>query len=81
MIQAEASRAYPALEEVPEEKWLTIEEAAAYLNVSRAGIYRFCDSGELRYYELRGRGHRGRRFRRRDLDGLLILVKPKRPGR
>jgi excisionase family DNA binding protein len=55
---------------VPE--WLTIREAATYLRVNVSTIYRWCDEGRLRYYELESGG--GRRFKREDLDGLL------RPG-
>lgn len=48
--------------------WLTLNEAAIYLRVSRATIYRFCERGRLRWHELTSEG---RRFRREDLDGLL----------
>lgn len=52
--------------------WMTVGEAATHLKVSRASVYRYCDAGLLRYYELESGG--GRRFRREDLDELL---KPK----
>ncbi|MHB8613556.1 MAG: helix-turn-helix domain-containing protein [Candidatus Dormibacteraceae bacterium] len=55
--------------EVPE--WLTVDEACAYLKVSRRSLYRWCDRGRLPYYELEGGGHR--RFNRQDLDRLLKL--------
>jgi len=53
--------------------WLTIAEAARYLKVHRNSIYRWCQAGRLRFYELETGG--GRRFRREDLDALL------QPGR
>ena len=49
--------------------WLTVDEAAEYLRVSRRQIYRFCSEGVLPYYTLPGVG--ARRFRREDLDALL----------
>jgi excisionase family DNA binding protein len=77
-IPAETLLAYPG-DAVEADEWLTLNEAAAYLKVSRVAIYRFCDSDQLRYYEIKG--HRGRRFRRKDLDSLLSPVKVKRRGR
>lgn len=52
-----------------DQEWYTIEEAAKYLRVSRATVYNYIDKGLLPYYELKV--GRGRRFRRKDLDGLL----------
>src|SRR5205814_3694013 len=52
------------------DEWLTVSQAAAHLKVSRAAIYRFCETGRLRFYTL---PTRGRRFRKKDLDALLIL--------
>lgn len=57
------------------EEWLTLEEAAAYLKVSKPTIYRFCSEGCLPFYKLAGTGQR--RFKRADLDALLT---PGRPG-
>lgn len=53
--------------EMPE--WLTVAEATAYLKVTRRTLYRWCEQGRLRYYELESGG--GRRFKREDLDKLL----------
>ncbi len=50
---------------------MTVTDAAAYLKVDRKTIYRWCDAGRLRYYELESGG--GRRFRREDLDKVLVL--------
>lgn len=50
--------------------WLTVDEAAEYLRVSRRTIYQLMDQGELAYGLMPGRA-RGRRVRRRDLDELL----------
>ena len=57
------------------EGWLTLEEAAAYLKVSKPTIYRFCSEGCLPFYKLAGTGQR--RFKRADLDSLFV---PGRPG-
>jgi excisionase family DNA binding protein len=51
-------------------EWMTVAQAAAYLKVNRNTIYRWCESGRLRYYELETGG--GRRFRLEDLDALLV---------
>lgn len=58
-----------------DEEWMTLEEAAAYLKVSKPTIYRYCDQGALPFYKLAGTGQR--RFKRGDLDALL---QPGRPG-
>ena len=57
------------------DEWLTLDEAAAYLKVSKPSIYRFCAEGRLPFFKLAGTG--ARRFRRSDLDALL---EPGRPG-
>ncbi len=51
------------------DEWLTLEEAAAYLKVSKPSIYRYTSEGRLRFYKLAGIGTR--RFKRSDLDALL----------
>jgi excisionase family DNA binding protein len=51
------------------DEWLTLDEAAAYLKVSKPSIYRFCAEGRLPFFKLAGTG--ARRFRRSDLDALL----------
>ena len=58
------------------EEWLTLEEAAAYLKVSKPTIYRFCSEGCLPFYKLAGTGQR--RFKRADLDALLTPGQPSR---
>ncbi len=55
--------------------WLTLEEAAAYLKVSKPTIYRFCAEGCLPFYKLAGTGQR--RFKGADLDALLIPGRPR----
>ncbi len=55
-------------------EWLTLEEAAAYLKVSKPTIYRFCAQGALPFYKLAGTGQR--RFRHADLDALLVPGEP-----
>ena len=56
------------------DQWLTLEEAAAYLKVSKPTIYRFCAEGCLPFYKLAGTGQR--RFKGTDLDALLVLGQP-----
>jgi excisionase family DNA binding protein len=51
------------------DEWLTLEEAAAYLKVSKPSIYRYTSEGKLPFYKLAGSG--ARRFKRSDLDALL----------
>lgn len=56
------------------EDWLTLEEAAQYLKVSKQTIYRYCAEGVLPFYKLAGTGQR--RFKRRELNALLTPGKP-----
>ena len=58
------------------EQWLTLEEAAAYLKVSKPTIYRFCSEGSLPFYKLAGTGQR--RFKQSDLDTLFTPGRPSR---
>ncbi len=51
------------------DEWLTLDEAAGYLKVSKPTVYRYCSEGALPFYKLAGTGQR--RFRRRDLDALM----------
>ncbi len=57
------------------DSWLTLEEAAAYLKVSKPTIYRFCAEGCLPFYKLAGTGQR--RFKQTDLDTLLVPGQPR----
>jgi excisionase family DNA binding protein len=54
---------------VMDDDWMTVAEAAEYLDVNRNTLYRWCEQGRLRHYELESGG--GRRFRKDDLDRLL----------
>jgi excisionase family DNA binding protein len=56
------------------DEWMTLEEAAAYLKVSKPTIYRLCSERRLAFYKLAGTG--GRRFKRSDLDALLTPGSP-----
>jgi excisionase family DNA binding protein len=58
-------------------EWLTLDEAAAYLKVSKPTVYRLCASGALPFYQL-GKGG-PRRFRRADLDAQLVPGEPGEP--
>lgn len=51
------------------DEWLTLDEAAAYLKLSKPSIYRLCTEGRLPFYKIAGTGQR--RFKRADLDALL----------
>jgi excisionase family DNA binding protein len=62
---------------VSEGGWLTLDEAAAYLKVSKPTVYRLCSSGALPFYQL-GKGG-PRRFKRDDLDALLVPGEPGEP--
>jgi excisionase family DNA binding protein len=56
------------------DEWLTLDEAAAYLKVSKPTIYRWTSAGQLPFYKLAGTG--ARRFKRSELDALAIPGKP-----
>lgn len=53
--------------QIPTE-WLTVEEAARYLKVSRRTIYRWSEVGKLPAYIIGN--HRHRRYKRADLDSV-----------
>jgi len=53
------------------DEWMTIDEAASYLKVSRRTLYRWMDNGEVPYFELAA-GVVARRIRREDLEDLLV---------
>lgn len=48
--------------------WLTLDEAAEYLGVSKPTVHRWCRDEGLPYYPT---GFRGRRFLQKDLDDFL----------
>lgn len=52
-----------------QQKWLTVEEAAKYLRVSKRTIYQLCKEGRLISYRSGNRRHR--RFQKADLDKVL----------
>lgn len=49
-------------------------QAMQYLQVSRRTLYRLMDEGQLPYYRMMGT--RQRRFKRSDLDQLMVLEDP-----
>lgn len=49
-------------------EWLTVDEAASYLRVSRRTIYRWSEAGRLPAYVIGD--YRNRRYRRTDLDSV-----------
>lgn len=58
--------------------WLTMPQAIEYLQVSRRTLYRLMDEGILPYYRITGT--RQRRFKRSDLDQLMVLEEPGAAG-
>lgn len=52
-------------------------QAMQYLQVSRRTLYRLMDEGALPYYRMIGT--RQRRFKRSDLDQLMVLEEPGAP--
>lgn len=53
------------------ESWMTLDEAAEYLRVTRSTLYRWMKASKLRSYKL---GDRAVRVKRKDLDALLRPV-------
>ncbi|MEZ4711610.1 MAG: helix-turn-helix domain-containing protein [Caldilineaceae bacterium] len=49
-------------------------QAMEYLQISRTTLYRLMEQGMLPYYRIAGT--RQRRFKRSDLDQLLVLEEP-----
>jgi excisionase family DNA binding protein len=60
-----------------QDEWMTIQEAVSYTKISRATLYRLMDDGVLPFYRLSGT--RQRRFKRSDLDKLMIPGQPDEP--
>ena len=60
------------------DEWLTLDEAAAYLKVSKPTVYRLCSEGRLPFYKLAGTG--ARRFKRSELDALMTPGDPREKG-
>ncbi len=54
--------------------WLTLSEAIAYTKISRSTLYRLMDEGVVPYYRVAGT--KKRRFRRSELDQLMIREEP-----
>ena len=58
-------------------EWLTLKEACEYLKLDRRTLYKYMQLGKLPYYQIGGSGTR--RFRREDLDLLLVRGAPSVP--
>lgn len=54
----------------PSQTWFNVQEACDYLRISKPTLYELVRKGHLTSYTLQGA--KARRFRREDLDGLLI---------
>jgi excisionase family DNA binding protein len=54
--------------------WLSINDAAKYIGVSRATLYTYMSDGRLPFYYIKGSNQR--RIKQSDLDALLIPGKP-----
>ena len=52
--------------------WMTPNEAAEYLRMSRARLYRHFSDGRIPGYRMFGEG--ALRFKREDLDALMVPV-------
>ena len=53
-------------------EWLTLEEAAAHLKVARRTLAAWARQGKVRGYLLSGTIRHVWRFRREDLDAMLL---------
>lgn len=56
--------------ELEPQTWFKVQEACDYLRISRPSLYELIKKGFLPSYAIKGL--RGRRFRREDLDALMI---------
>ncbi len=57
---------------VADEEWLTAAEAADYVKFNRRSFLRLVRNGEIRGYVLCGTRRRVWRFRKCDLDAMLL---------
>lgn len=61
------------------DRWLSINDAAEFIGVSRATLYTYMSDGRLPFYYIKGSNQR--RIRQSDLDALLIRGKPEDPAK
>ena len=61
-----------------DDAWMTITEAARYTKVSRATLYRLMKQAVLPFYRVTGTSQR--RFKKSDLDQLMVLENPDQLG-
>lgn len=59
-------------------EWMTIAQAIAYTKLSRTTLYRLMDEGTVPFYRVAGT--RQRRFKRSELDQLMIREEPGQSG-
>jgi excisionase family DNA binding protein len=57
-----------------DEEWLTAVEAANYVKLNRRSFLRLVRNGEIRGYVLSGTKRRVWRFRKSDLDAMLLAT-------
>jgi excisionase family DNA binding protein len=58
--------------------WMTITEAVRYTKISRATLYRLMKQGIVPFYRVTGTSQR--RFKRSDLDTLMVREEPDQLG-
>lgn len=51
-VEAGISKFKESIDKEPESKYMTIVEAAEYLNVSRMTVHRYCKAGDLKKYRM-----------------------------
>ena len=63
------------MEELSEhDRWLSLTEAAKYLDVSKGTLYAYMKDGRLPFYYIKGSNQR--RIKKSDIDSLLVPGKP-----
>lgn len=64
-------------EQSEHDRWLSLTEAAKYLDVSKGTLYIYMNDGRLPFYYIKGSNQR--RIKKSDLDALLVPGKPGDP--
>lgn len=56
------------------DRWMSLTEAAKYLDVSKGTLYTYMNDGRLPFYYIKGSNQR--RIKKSDMDALLVPGKP-----